>query len=205
MCAFSYKAVGFCPDTVPPLAKVAFVLSAPRQDDVTEQRPLSSSFGAFLRKAFIYDLGYTDADVAIIHVIRCQPPYSKGDPAYPTAFLRDAAEGACRQYDDTSSRGGSIIPEGLITWNPNLFIPTLGLGSVIDVAAFRRLIQVDVEKAWRFAEKGHRPCVLFGKEPMELVAKFLHGGPKNWRGHFYSGSWPFKAVPFKKTSVFQEV
>lgn len=205
MCAFSQIGTGFCPDWVPSAAKVAFLFSAPRSGDVTNQEPLSSEFGRVVRSVLVEDQGYSWTDVAVFHVIRCQPPLVKGELVYPTAFLRESAEAVCRQYDDSRAVEGRFFPEGIISWQPTMFIPTLGMEHFFDVDAFRRLITLDVEKAWRFSTKGERPVVLFGREPMDLAAKFLHGPVKNWRGHFFKGSWPFEAKVYKPKQTFAEV
>lgn len=185
------------PDFVPPDAALAFVFAHPRKDDVIEQRPLSGPFGAVLKELLIHNFGRELREVAVVHGIRCMPKKinTRNGPAfqYPTGFLQRAAESNCRQYDDSCSADGLLAQTGIISWKPTMFLTTLDIDTMLDVGAFKFMIQRDVRKAWAFADQGEKVAVLFGSEVLSLVAGNLKGGSKAWRGHFWeTDGWPFE-------------
>ena len=197
MCAYSQVGTAFVPDYVPSTARLAFVFAHPRKDDVADQKPLSGPWGEVVRKLLIEDLGRGSEEVTIVHTVRCMPRKiaTRNGPAYqyPTGHLQRAAEGNCRMYDNSAFRDGLLKDGGLIDWNPTLFLTTLDISTILEVGAFKFLIQQDVKKAWKFADEGERPAVLFGSEVLSLVAGHLTGGAKRWRGSWWSGSWAFEA------------
>lgn len=197
LCAFSQIGTAFVPDQIPAAAKIAFILPYPRKDDVADQKPLSGPWGAVMRKLLIEDFGRGIEEVAIAHTIRCMPKRlnTRNGPAYqyPTGHLQRSAEGACRQYDNSTFREGLLYPEGLISWAPTLFLTTLSLDSILEVGAFKFMVQKDVEKAWGFADEGEKVAVLFGSEVLSIVAGHLSGGAKKWRGSWWTGEYPFEA------------
>jgi hypothetical protein len=101
---------------------------------------------------------------------------------------------ACRQYDCKQSSGHKLVAGGIEAFDPNLFVITHDLKDIFNTPPFYRIIQKDIEKAFRFVVKGYRPIVLFGIEAAELLAPWIKdkGGMKAWRGHFWEGSWPWK-------------
>jgi len=197
LCSYSYVGSAFVPDHFPAAPKIAYVFSHPRKDDCQEQRPLSGPFGDVLRKILITDLGRSEDEVALCHTLRCMPKRinTRNGPAYqyPTGAQQGAAERNCRQYDDSAFKNGLLENGGLITWNPTLFLTTLDIDTILEVGAFRFMIRQDVEKAWRFVDKGERVAVLFGSEVLSVVAGHLKGGSKRWRGSWWtSDGWPFE-------------
>jgi len=198
MCAYSQVGTAFVADYVPAGAKIAYIFAHPRRDDVVEQRPLSGPWGALMRQLLITDLGQKVEDVAFVHTLRCMPKRlnTRNGPAYdyPSGYLQGAAEGNCRQYDNSSFKDGLLQPKGLISWTPTLFLATLDVDSMLEITAFKYVIQQDLKKAWKFTEEGERVVVLFGSEVLSIVAGHLKGGSKKWRGHWWTtDGWPFEA------------
>ncbi len=196
LCAFSQVSTAFVPDYVPTTAKIAYIFSHPRQSDVQDQKPLSGPFGDVMRKLLITDLGRAEEDVALIHTIRCMPKKvtTRQGPSYeyPTGFLQRAAESSCRQYDNASFREGLLSDSGLIDFNPNLFLVTLDIDSLLEVGAFKFMVQADLKKAFSFVDEGYRVAVLFGSEVLSIQGGHLKGGSKRWRGTFWEGNWAFE-------------
>lgn len=183
-CAYAAVGKGFCGDLVPENPIIAFVFDTITKDDVLEQEPLSGAQGYVWKQLLIEELGHSIDDVLVSAAVRCSPPNDiKGKPAYPSGFLGKAAELNCRQYDD-----------GLIKFDPNVFLITLHPRTIPTVGAHRVQIQRDVSKAFGFARRGYRPCVLFGEGAAQLYFPYMNnnGGLKNWRGHWWVGESPFK-------------
>jgi len=197
LCLFSQVGTAFVPDDIPSTAKMVYVFSHPRQADAAEQKPLSGAWGQIIRKLLIEDLGREESEVGLAHVIRCMPKKMNTRSGvgyqYPAGAMQRAAESNCRSYDNSSFREGLLKDGGLIDFAPDVFLVTLDTDSILEVGAFKYMIQQDVKKAWGLVNEGHRVAVLFGSEVLSVVAGFLQGGAKKWRGHFYEGSWPFAA------------
>lgn len=198
LCAYSQIGSAFVPDHFPAAPKIAYVFSHPRKDDCQEQRPLSGPFGDVLRKILITDLGRSEDEVALCHTVRCMPKRINTRNgvrySYPENALRRAAESNCRMYDDSCSRHGLLDTSGIISWTPTLFLATLDVDTILEVGAYKYMIQQDVKKAWSFADEGQRVAILFGTEVLSIVAGHLTGGSKRWRGTFWECSgWPFEA------------
>ena len=197
LCSYSYVGSAFVPDHFPASPKIAYVFSHPRKDDCQEQRPLSGPFGDVLRKILITDLGRSEDEVALCHTLRCMPKRisTRNGPAYqyPTGAQQGAAERNCRMYDNSSFKNGLLTDKGLIDFNPNVFVITLDVSSILEVGAFKFMIQQDVKKAWRLVDEGYRVALLFGGEVLSIVAGHLKGGVKKWRGSYFEGDWPFEA------------
>lgn len=195
-CRFSYVGKGFCADEFPDGAKVGLLLSFPDNDSILERRPLAagnSGLGAFVYRRFVYPLGRTKEELGVGYVLRCRPPWAKGQPAYPTGSKRTHAEGTCRQFDSREYKKGNLVSGGIQGFAPDLFLVTYDPYDVLQIPAYVRQFGRDLQKAFKFADEGHRVLVLCGLEAMELVLPFLagKGGVKSWRGHFVSGEWPF--------------
>jgi hypothetical protein len=197
-CQFSQVGTAFVPDHMPPTAKICFVLPYPRQSDAMEQRPFSGAWGELMKKLLITDLGRRVEEVGLVNGIRCMPRKVTTRQGtgyeYPSGSLQRSAESCCRQYDSSSFKEGLLSPGGIIEFNPNLVLITLDLSSILEVGAFKFMVQRDVEKAWTFVDEGYRVAVLFGSEVLSLVAGHLKGGAKRWRGSWYeSDGWPFES------------
>lgn len=181
-CPRAYNSAGFVPDFIPENPKLAVMISHPGKDDAVNCRPLSGGMGRFFWAAIGKNVGLKKDDVAILSAVRC---YTW---KYPVGVEAKQAEKACRHWDHT--RGESR--ESIVSWNPDLFIVTFGLDKMIEVGAFLALGLADFEKALRFQKKGYKPCVLLGTEVLGIMAPWLSGGVKTWRGHHWEGTWPFK-------------
>lgn len=183
-CSYAAKGRGFCGDLVPENPLIAFVFDCVTKDDILEQEMLSGAQGYNWKKLLIEELGYNLSDVLVSSAIRCCPPSGiGGKPDYPKGFLGRAAELNCRQYD-----------QALIDFDPNVFVLTLHPRTVQTIGAHRVMIQRDVAKAFSFAKRGYRPCVLLGEGACQLYFPAMNnnGGLKNWRSHFWVGESPFK-------------
>ncbi len=183
-CAYAAKGRGFCGDLVPENPIIAFVFDCVTKDDILDQEMLSGAQGFAWKKLLLDELGHDTDDVLVSAAIRCCPPTDiKGKPDYPKSWLGKQAEMNCRQYDDA-----------LIKFDPNVFVITLHPRTIPTVGAHRVQIQRDVSKAFEFARKGHRPCVLFGEGAAQLYFPYMvnNGGLKSWRGHYWIGESPFK-------------
>ena len=184
LCAVAAVGKAYVPDYVPDSPKIAFILGTPQQQDAIERKPFSGPSGYHWKKLFITDLGLKEEDVLISHNIRCiQPVNSFGKRDYPSGFLCRQGELNCRFYDT-----------GLNKFNPNLFILTFDPATIYSVGCHQRQIQRDIVKGIHFKNLGYTPAILFGDGPASLFYPWLtgNGGIKNWRGHFWQGSLPFK-------------
>lgn len=199
LCKYSQVGTAFVADYFPPAPRMAFVFAHPRPDDIAEQRPLSGNWGLAMRSILSEASSIPLEEIALCHVVRCMPPkkYARMgglEFVWPTGAMKWAAESNCRQYDDSRFRSGVLDSGGLISWQPNVAVVALDLDSVLEVEAYKFMVQKDVEKACRFALRGYRPVVLFGTEVLSIVAGHLQGGSKKWRGHFWElEGWPFEA------------
>lgn len=186
LCPLAACGQGFCKDVVPkkPSARVAFLFDMPTRADVREGHPFAGPEGAHWQRLFIEELGYQRSDVLLSTALRCAQNNDRyGQPMYPREPNRRLAEINCRHYD-----------RELLAWNPDLFIITFHPRSIRLIGAHCRQIIRDCEKAFRFAQRGYRPAVLFGEGVAELYYPWLRGagGLKKWRGHFWFGESPFK-------------
>lgn len=178
---------GFVPDWVPEKPKIAFFFSHPAKDDVGEREPLRGGMGRYFWASVGRATGLTKEDVILSNVLRCYTWQ------YPVGKETKIMEHACRHWDNFQGNGSIPVPgkRSLVTWKPNLFIPTFGLDKMIEIGAFEALAIADIKKALRFAEEGYRPVVLMGTEAMGVAAPWLGGGMKNWRGTWWEGDWRF--------------
>jgi len=198
-CPRAYKASGFVADYVPAHPKIAFMFELPGKDDVTQCKPMAGGFGRYFWAVIGHRLGIKKEDVIFSHVLRC---YSYGN--YPTGKDNQVAEIACRYWDKFHNIEGHPTDErSLISWNPNIFICTFGLKDMINLGAYQALALADIEKAWRFAKAGYRPLVLLDTGAMSVVAPWLTGGIKKWRGHWWEGSWKWKQPETPKVGFSQ--
>lgn len=110
------------------------------------------------------------AQGAINH--NCRPPGNN----YPTGKLRKEAESFCRQYDDK-----------LRAFNPNLFVVSLHPSALLRSSAATRLVRLDCQKAFKFAEEGYKVLLLMGDKAMGVFLPHL-SGVKRWRGSYFEGS-----------------
>lgn len=188
-CPRAYTASGFVPDYVPKNPRIAVVQALPASDDAISSIPFSGGYGRMFWAVFGRAFGLRKEDVLVSTLLRC---HSKG---YPTGADAPRAERACRHWDYYAHAGRGLAATGLrslATWNPNWYTVTFGLDKVAEIDAFMALAIEDFRKAMRFQAAGFRPCVLLGTEVLRVVAPWLSGGAKDWRGHWWEGSWPFK-------------
>lgn len=175
---------GFCPDWVPANPKIGVLFPQPGKDDVVSRQPLSGGMGRFFWGLIGARAGLRKTDVLASHILRCRNGWK-----YPVGADVKRAESACRQWDRFGNSDGFPDPNlpSLVGWNPNLFIVTFDLSKAVLLGSFQALVFADVLKAVRFHYAGYRPLVLFGDEPLRLVAPWLHGSAKRWRGTWWEG------------------
>jgi hypothetical protein len=193
-CSMKTLGKNFVPDYFPPKAKILFVFSAPEKDDILENRPLSGNLGWYRKEKLITPTGLKSYEYAAAHIIRCYPGKDKFNKlAYPEKSVRISCEKLCRQYDNRSLIAGELVPQGIVNFDPNVFVLTFGLDMVNAGAAFQHLMISDIKKALATIPKGGRPAVLFGEPAINLFAPYCfgpgQGGVKTWRGHIFQGSW----------------
>lgn len=179
--------------------------SAPTKVEILEQIPWQGPQGWAYTKMFLDSAGIPRNEVMVAHVLRCRPPFKRvggvGDN-YPTGADRRNAELTCRHFDDSHTHRGKIELEGIKTFAPSRFLVTFPPESALEVTAYKRVIQEDIKKAWRFVQAGHKVCVLMGEPAFALLGGGLieEGGVKNWRGHFWNvEGWPFDIANQKPT------
>lgn len=174
--------------------KIAFINATPTRADALAGKPMTSYKGSFFH-VVLRPYGLTWDNVIISSVLRCSY-WGKGS-SYPIGRERTLAERTCRTYDGVSrdALGLPNVPKGLLTWNPNRFVLTYDFKDARTLEAYEALLRADVAKAMRFVESGHRPLLVQGKEPMELLAPWLigQGGLKAHRGDWWEGSLPWGA------------
>lgn len=175
-CAFSPESYSFVPDWVPVQPKIAILLDMPYGEDFVQACPLSGGRGSFFEYQLLRPIGLGREDVLVSHVIRCSPRFKK----FPTGKWRTQATEGCRALDDVGGR--SRDRAGLRTWAPDRAIITLDIWSLLKNIAPILMIRAHLEKALRFAARGHKPIVCAGTVPMNLYAPHLHGGAKRWAG-----------------------
>lgn len=196
LCPFKTSGAGFVADWYPDTEKqprLGFLLDFPSNNDVIERRPWSGAAGYAWEKQYLKPFGLSLQDVMISHVLRCRPKATRfGKPLYPTGKLRRDAEINCQTiWDDKAWGGETTRPGGIKSFLPNLFVVTFDLQQTLAVPALSKLVLRDIEKAVKKMHDGHRPLVLMGDEPKDLVAPWLRGAAKFWRGHWWHGEWPF--------------
>jgi len=192
-CPRAYQAPGFVADWVPENPTIAFLFETPSKEDVTQCKPLAGGYGRFFWAAIGSKLGLKKENVIFSHVLRC---YSY---KYPTGKDTKTAEKACRYWDAFHNQDGHPTDErSLISWKPNIFLCTFGLDKMVELGAYQALGFADIRKALKFADAGHRPLVTLGGGALGVVAPWLSGGIKKWRGHWWEGEWKFEAQESEK-------
>jgi hypothetical protein len=176
---------GFVPDTVPESPRVGILLPKPTKESALESKALAGGLGDFFWYKIADPAGLKERDVLISHVLRC---YSSD---FPVGEEAKKAKRACRYWDDyfRDYRGYPATGRGLCTWEPNLFIPTFEPLDCIKTGAMLALAVEDFRKAVRFSDRGFRPLLLLGQEALKLMAPWLPGGVKRWRGHYWVGEY----------------
>lgn len=193
-CPMAYTATGFVPDHVPSNPKLALILARPESDDATDGAVLSSGYGRFFYAAFMKPLGLNAGDVLVSHVLRCHKRQ------FPTGRDKITACRACRHWDGARASYDDNKPEfvnkSIEDWNPNIYLATFDIKDMLSTGAYQALGLADMRKALRFAAEGHRPAVIFGSEALFTIAPWLDGsgGIKNWRGHWWQGSWKWQTT-----------
>lgn len=182
---------------------MAILCSAPTKGEILEQIPWQGPQGWAYTKMFLDAAGIPRNEVMISHVLRCRPPFKRvggvGDN-YPTGSDRRNSELTCRHFDESHTYRGDIQAGGIKTFSPTRYLVTFAPENALEVTAYKRVIQEDVKKAWRFVTAGHKVCVLMGEPAFQLLGGGLTemGGVKNWRGHFFDATgWPFDTMSSK--------
>lgn len=200
-CAYAKVGSGIAFDEWPKAPKIAVLLEAPGGDEIVHGRPLMGVAGKSWEWNLLFPLKKCRADVGICNTLRCRPPHN----GYPTGTLRREAERCCRHWDSVEQGGDRCIgPGGIVKFNPDLFLITEHPAAILHSGALgkMRLIRKHMERAFRFADQGARPCVLMGRTAMDLIAPELSrasdelhrgkkGGLTKWFGHFWEGGWGF--------------
>lgn len=203
-CKYSGVGSGFCGDDSPKGKRMAILCSAPTKGEILEQMAWHGSQGWIYTKFFLDSAGIPRNEIMISHVLRCRPPFRRvavGTDSYPGGGDRRNAELTCRQYDKSHTYRGDIQSGGIKDFAPTRFLITFEPEKALEVTAYKRVIQEDIKKAWRFVQAGHRVCVLMGTPAFELCGGGLvaEGGVKLWRGHFFDvDGWPFDTMTAEK-------
>jgi hypothetical protein len=187
-CPLGTVSAGFVRDALPREPRMLVLFPTPGKDDVIFRDAWASGLKKWLT-AMARGMGLDRGDIAIAHVLRC---YCGAD--YPTGSHVKTAEGACRHYDYEHAHNGEAGIGGIAdVFDTDLFYVTLDPRKVMGTQALYRLFKLDFERAASFVHLDYRPTLLCGSEVAGLVAPFkLDGGVKDWRGHWWEGSWPFK-------------
>lgn len=198
-CKYSGVGAGFCGDDNPVGKKLMILCSSPTKGEILEQIPWHGPQGWAYTKMFLDSAGIPRSEVFISHVLRCRPPFKRvggSSDSYPTGGDRRNAELTCRQFDDAHTYQGSLRSGGIKQFKPDTFLVTFEPEKALEVTAYKRIIQEDIKKAWRFVQAGKRVCVLMGEPAFALLGDGLvdEGGVKNWRGHYWYGTWPYDTM-----------
>ena len=179
-CRLSHESYGYVRDWYGNEPKIGIIGVVPSSRELGEGAWESFWYLEFLHQ-FFEPLGLTKENLILSYTLRCKPKRKdwKEDHPYPIGGLRKHAEASCRFHDIAFGE-----------WKPNIFISTYDLYVIRKLAANKVLFKADLEKAVRFSERGYRPVLLMGEEPLHLLKPGL-GGPKTWRGHWWEGDWPF--------------
>lgn len=204
-CKYQSTGSGFCADDSPDGRRMAILCAAPTKGEILEQRCWRGSQGWLYTQMFLDSAGIPRNEVQIGHVLRCRPPFkrsSAGVDCYPTSTQRRNAELTCRSYDKCHSDRGHIQAGGIKDFAPDTFLVTFEPEKALEITAYKRIIQEDIKKAWRLVEKGRRVMVLMGEPPFTLLGDGLsaEGGVKNFRGHYWSATWPFGDIVVPKVA-----
>lgn len=204
-CKYSGIGSGFCGDDNPEGKRMMILCSAPTKGEILEQIPWQGPQGWAYTKMFLDSAGIPRNEVMVAHVLRCRPPFKRvggvGDN-YPTGTDRRNAELTCRHFDESHTYRGGIQTGGIKTFAPTRYLVTFPPESALEVTAYKRVIQEDIKKAWRFVLAGHKVCVLMGEPAFQLLGGGLPemGGVKNWRGHYWDADgWPYNGSAIKPT------
>lgn len=205
LCPLAYRSLGFCSDWVPERPSLAFVVTQPTSDDVTQTQHGHSGMFDWFEATLLAPNKLSKKDVIMSSVYRCYNQTQKkkklkkdweGLEEPITGWLSKQARTVCRMYDNhvsLSKEDAILVPgNGLVSWGPNCFFVSFALDSMRQVAAMEALGIEIVKRAKLFSESGYRPCVLMGDEAFSFVAPWLakEGGHKNWLGHWWEGEWP---------------
>ncbi len=198
-CKYSLVGSGFCGDDNPDGKKLLILCAGSTKGEILEQIPWAGPQGWLYSKMFLEQNGIPRNEVMISHVLRCRPPFKRnhtGIDSYPTGAERRNAELTCRQFDDSHSYRGVLQAGGIKTFAPDTFLVTFEPEKALEVTAYKRVIQADIAKAWRLAQKGRKVCVLMGEPSFALLGDGLvdEGGVKNWRGHYWHAEWPYDTM-----------
>lgn len=168
---------GFVRDTQPPSPYVAILLAKPSKTDILHNTAPSEGMERWWDRSVCRPLSTPLNSFLFSHVLRCQRDH------FPTGRDARLCIQHCRRYDDA-----------LLAFDPNVFFITFSPQDTIETPAFFRLFVNTIRKALTMSPNNfyYRPCVLAGKEPMDLLMPEVAGGVKSWQGHFFYGKWPFK-------------
>jgi len=182
-CRLANESYGYVRDWYGKEPRVAIMGVVPASRELAQGAWASEWFVEFLN-TFFTPVGLTKENLILTYVLRCSPKYKepKDEHPYPRATLRKHAERSCRFHDIA-----------LTDWKPNAFIATHDVYNIRKLSANKVLFKHDLEKAVRLANRGLRPLLLMGEEPLHLVAPGLTLGPKTWRGHWWEGAWQWTA------------
>lgn len=190
LCKLAYFNTGFCPDIGPEKPKMMLLLEHPLSQDVIEQVPLSGNKGKWFYMNVLKPLNLKSSDLLLSHVLRCKSPNREKKPGvkstlplYPAEKLSRTAENHCRVHDKLVKK-----------FDPNLFVFSYGLLDTHGDPAFLALLLEDMKKGLKFAQEGNRVCVCLGTNAVSFIDKTPFkpgkGGLRQWRGHYFYGSWP---------------
>lgn len=180
-CRLFSQSYGYVRDWLGKEPKLAVLGIIPTSSELAQGIWESDMF-YYLLKTYFEPQGLTKENLVLSNVLRCQPKEKdwNEDHAYPKEALRKHSEQSCR-YHDIAFR----------SFDPNVFISTFDIYAIRKLDANKVLFKADLQKAIRFINKGYRPCLLLGEEPLHLVAPHL-GGVKTWRGHWWEGDWKWQ-------------
>ena len=180
-CRLSSQSYGYVRDWLGKEPKLAVSGIIPTSSELAQGIWESDMF-YYLLKTYFEPVGLSKENLVLSNVPRCQPKNKEWneDHAYPKEALRKHSEQSCRYHDIAFNE-----------FKPNVFISTFDIYAIRKLDANKVLFKADLQKAIRFIDKGYKPCLLLGEEPLHLVAPHL-GGVKTWRGHWWEGSWKWE-------------
>lgn len=174
-CKFCNVGTGFMSYECDMKAQLGFLFGGPSKEDVLYNQPYSGGTG-YVRKKFTKQrANFKKITSSCLYLTRCMPPFWSMKPGKSHPAHGAGVKTCERLYGGWKRFKPDIV---LITYEP---LETMNVG------AYTRQLEKDVDKAVKFCEAGHRVLVALGDKAALHVAPFIQGkgGLPAWHGHWW--------------------
>jgi len=174
-CKFCNVGTGFMSYEPDMKAQIGFLFGGPSKEDILLNVPWSGGTG-YVRKKFTKQRSdFKKITSTALYLTRCMPPFWSMKPGKSHPAHGQGAKTCERLYGSYKSFAPDIV---MLTYEP---LETMNVG------AYTRQLEKDVDKAVRFCEAGYRVLVALGDKAALQVAPFIQGkgGLPAWHGHWW--------------------